>query len=226
MLCGLAALGLAPPAQAQLSGSLALTSDYRLRGVSLTERRPALSLGAAYDHPSGAYAGGSVIVADTGGGDVKRLGDIEYIGIAKHHADGLSWDVGASNTNVKIQVNQRYPVRYNEVYAGVARNDLSLRVSYSPNYLHSGVDTLYADLSGVYRPAENWRLVAHVGLLKRLDGPTAEVPVRHRYDLMLAAVRGFDHGELRLAWIAAYATPHPHPSPGRGGIVVGASVFF
>jgi hypothetical protein len=222
---GLSALCLALPARAQLSGSVGVTSDYRLRGVSLTDRRPALTLGAVYDQASGAYVGGTAILADTPGGGLEVIGHIANLGISRRGPGGTSWDLGVSDTNVDIRLDKSYPIEYNDIYFGVAQKDISARVSYSPNYLHSGASSLYADLSGVYRPAENWRLSGHVGYLRRLSGAD-QVPLRRRVDLLLSATREFEHGELRLAWAAAYAKPHPHPSPGRGGLVVGASLFF
>src|SRR5205809_7860424 len=61
---GLAVLAAAGPAAAQLNASLGVVSDYRLRGVPLTQGRPAVTLDVGYDHSSGAYAGATVIGED------------------------------------------------------------------------------------------------------------------------------------------------------------------
>jgi uncharacterized protein (TIGR02001 family) len=45
-------------AGAQVSGHVALLSDFVFRGESLTEGRPALQAGIGYDHPSGLFVGG------------------------------------------------------------------------------------------------------------------------------------------------------------------------
>jgi uncharacterized protein (TIGR02001 family) len=45
---------------AQVQGDVALLSDYRFRGESLTEGRPALQAGVNYDHSSGLFVGGLV----------------------------------------------------------------------------------------------------------------------------------------------------------------------
>jgi uncharacterized protein (TIGR02001 family) len=47
----------AQSATAQLSGTLSAVSDYRYRGVTFSDRRPAAQAGLAYDDPSGWYAG-------------------------------------------------------------------------------------------------------------------------------------------------------------------------
>jgi hypothetical protein len=46
-------LFLSAPVSAQLSGSIALDSDYRLRGYSLTGDQPAASAQLNYDLPAG-----------------------------------------------------------------------------------------------------------------------------------------------------------------------------
>ncbi len=69
------ALSLARPAHAQFSGAVSLQSDYRYRGISLTERQPVVSLDLAYDHASGAYAGASAIGVNEDG--LRSLGFID-----------------------------------------------------------------------------------------------------------------------------------------------------
>jgi uncharacterized protein (TIGR02001 family) len=48
---------LLPRLQAQLTGNLGLTSDYRFRGVSQTQNAPAVQGGIDYAHSSGLYIG-------------------------------------------------------------------------------------------------------------------------------------------------------------------------
>ena len=44
-------------AQAQVTGNLGLTSDYRFRGVSQSQNAPAVQGGVDYAHSSGFYIG-------------------------------------------------------------------------------------------------------------------------------------------------------------------------
>src|SRR5512134_2379963 len=44
-------------AQAQMAGSATLVSDYRFRGTSFSDERPAAQIALSYDHESGAYIG-------------------------------------------------------------------------------------------------------------------------------------------------------------------------
>jgi uncharacterized protein (TIGR02001 family) len=44
-------------AQAQVSGNLGLTNDYRFRGISQSQNAPAVQGGIDYNHKSGFYIG-------------------------------------------------------------------------------------------------------------------------------------------------------------------------
>ena len=44
-------------AQAQVTGNMSVTSDYRFRGVSQTQNAPAVQGGVDYAHSSGLYVG-------------------------------------------------------------------------------------------------------------------------------------------------------------------------
>src|SRR6478609_1275319 len=57
----LVAAGLAVPATAQVAVEAALQTDYRVRGYSINDEKPAASLSVSYDDPSGTYVGGSLI---------------------------------------------------------------------------------------------------------------------------------------------------------------------
>ncbi|MDB5452097.1 MAG: hypothetical protein JWO33_675 [Caulobacteraceae bacterium] len=216
---------LASPASAQVSASAALVSDYRFRGVSLSNERPSLSLNLAYDHPGGLYGGGSAIVQDSRQGGVRMSGAIGYLGYARRTAGGLSWDVGVSHQDLAVYAAQRYDLRYTEAYVGVARGRLSARLSYSPDYFPGSGDALYASLDGALRPAEDWRLFGHLGLLAPLGGSDLPVRRRERVDLRLGVARQFDRCELSLAWTAAWPGPR-QISQQRSAIVVGAAIFF
>ena len=75
-------------AKAQLSGAVGLTSDYRLRGFSLTDGRGVAIVSANYDHAGGAYAGGALIGHDPPGRAPRLLGYQAYAGIAGRFAGG------------------------------------------------------------------------------------------------------------------------------------------
>jgi uncharacterized protein (TIGR02001 family) len=195
------AVGIAGPARAQLSVTASLDSDYRLRGYSLTQKRPALSANLGYDAASGLYLGASGVAADTAGSGVKALGYIAYGGYARRFGSGRSLDIGLSRTRLNAYEHATHsPLRYTEVYAGASTAHFSLRAQYSPHYIRDGAKALYVDLGAGAQPAEHWRVSAHAGLLRYLDRPRAWPDRTTRYDLRAVVARVFDHGDLHLTW--------------------------
>jgi uncharacterized protein (TIGR02001 family) len=90
--------GFVASAQAQLTGNLGLTSDYRFRGVSQTQNAPAVQGGIDYAHKSGLYIGNwnssvSSEVYTNGSGVESDL----YAGFKKEIFKGISIDIGSYN---------------------------------------------------------------------------------------------------------------------------------
>ena len=90
--------GFVASAQAQLTGNLGLTSDYRFRGVSQTQNAPAVQGGIDYAHKSGFYVGNwnssvSSEVYTNGAGLESDL----YAGFKKEIFKGISIDIGSYN---------------------------------------------------------------------------------------------------------------------------------
>ena len=90
--------GFVASAQAQLTGNLGLTSDYRFRGVSQTQNAPAVQGGIDYAHKSGLYIGNwnssvSSQVYTAGAGLESDL----YAGYKKEIFKGITVDIGSYN---------------------------------------------------------------------------------------------------------------------------------
>jgi hypothetical protein len=140
-------------AAAQVSGSVTLMSDNRFRGISLSDRRPALQGEIAYDHASGLYAGAVASTVRIEGAD-SSLSAEAYTGY--FYPDSASF--GSYN--------------YGEVYVGGALERVYARLHYSDDYFGRDVRTLYAEINGSLDLSDTFGLVAHVGCLERLDqGP-------------------------------------------------------
>jgi uncharacterized protein (TIGR02001 family) len=78
-----------------LSAEVGIVSDYRFRGISLSDRDPALQAGLTLDHSSGAYAAiwGSLIDETPGGAET----EIDFIlGYAAEVAPGLTLDAAGT----------------------------------------------------------------------------------------------------------------------------------
>lgn len=216
------AFGAASAAHAQLSASAGVQSDYRFRGISLSDRSPVATVSVAYDHASGLYAGGALIGEDQDG--IRALGTIEYAGYATRRIHGLSYDIGVNNQNLSEYAGKRYALNYSEAYVGVIGSHLSAHLYYSPNYFRWGISTLYADVEGSMKPAQDWRLFAHLGSTVPV-GPSP-TPRRQRYDLKAGVARQFGSLELQAAVTATSPRPPPLTPQEPAAVVFGATWFF
>ena len=155
------------PALAEISGNVALTTDYRFRGISQTDRNPAVQGGFDWAHDSGFYLG-------TWGSNVDFAGSLEldyYGGYAHDINDSLSFDVGA--------IYYDYPgdggnLEFWEVYGGLSGDlgpvSLSGTVSYSNDYFGESGDAFYYDLGASYELPAEFSLAAHYGYQTIDDG--------------------------------------------------------
>jgi uncharacterized protein (TIGR02001 family) len=124
------AVGIAS-AQAQVTGNLGLTSDYKFRGVSQTQNAPAVQGGIDYNHSSGLYVGNwnSSVSSQvyTGGAGVES--DL-YAGFKKDLGRGITLDVGSYNYFYpRTTGSTSFDTR--EVYAGLGFGPVSAKVSNS-----------------------------------------------------------------------------------------------
>jgi uncharacterized protein (TIGR02001 family) len=215
----------AGPAFAQLTSSLSADSDYLYRGVNLSGGRPVVRLDLAYDHPSGAYGGVSLIgMRDSAYGDIgpKSIGlsSIGYAGYVWQPAQGPSWEAGVSDTHIRNGGDHDY----NEVYGGVITRAFTARLYYAPHYYGSRTRTLYSELSTARRLTASWRAFLHAGMLTPLDGAYR----RERYDVRAGLAVSLSHYEIQAAWsrtnpVAGY--PMHRPADGNA-LVLSASCFF
>ena len=187
-------------AQAQVSASLSLVSEYAVRGLSLSEGRPAAQLRIDYDSPSGWYAGGFLSSASLAYSPT-RAQLIAYAGYARRTASGLSWDAGISRT--AFARDARY--RYDELHAGLGWERGSVRAYYAPDYYGAG-RSAYLEWNGVHPLGERWRLLGHLGVLRRLGGHGGADGTA-RADLRLGLAYDAGSATLQLAWLARQRDP-------------------
>lgn len=191
---------LAIEARAQVTGSVAVVSDYRFRGVSLSDENPALQLGVAYDHTSGLYAGvfaSTVSLAEQTGRNGQLL---SYVGYARRLRSGSTWEVGAAHSTFFSSSAYDYP----ELYCGFTSGNVSGRLYYSPDYFGQGRHGLYAELNGVRPLRERLRLVGHIGVL-HVEGPGEESvsSSRNPFDIRAGIDVNLDTASVQLSWVAS-----------------------
>jgi uncharacterized protein (TIGR02001 family) len=167
-----------PPAPASphtFTGNVSLTSQYVFRGLTQTNRKPAIQGGFDYGHSSGLYAGlwASNVswvddAAETAGADVSSSLEIDiYAGYKGSITSDIGFDVGVLHYN--------YPGSYpdgwvkpntTELYGALSWKWLTFKASYSLSDTF-GVDdakgTQYYDLTAAYPVNDQLTLIGHVG---------------------------------------------------------------
>ena len=120
-------------AQAQVTGNLGLTSDYRFRGISQTQNAPAVQGGIDYAHSSGFYIGNwnssvSSQMYTNGAGVESDL----YAGFKKDIYKGITIDVGTYNyfyprATTSASTGSNYDTY--EAFAGLGYGPVSVKYS-------------------------------------------------------------------------------------------------
>ncbi|CAB5214968.1 Conserved hypothetical protein CHP02001 [uncultured Caudovirales phage] len=161
-------------AQAQVTGNLGLTSDYRFRGISQTQNGPAVQGGIDYAHSSGLYIGNwnssvSSQLYTNGAGVESDL----YAGWKKDIYKGLTVDVGSYNYFYPNATNGSSPnFNTQELFAGLGYGPVAVKFSQSTsNYfgLQNSTGTQYyqADVNQSFAPLsaklKDLSFVAHYG---------------------------------------------------------------
>jgi uncharacterized protein (TIGR02001 family) len=225
----LAALGLSllsTRAIAEVGGSVSVSSDDRFRGQSLSDGHPVVSLDLSYDDVSGFYLAGKA-TADIDQSAPRIVNVQENLGYAWKTASGPVIDVGIVRSDYTEYDRGSEAAHYTEFYAGIVTERWSSRLHYSPDYFRSGVASLYADVDANLRPASDWRLTGHAGLLVQLAGPRPLDSDSVYYDWRVSISRRLGPLDFQLAWSGGgpssdyYGRRHS-----RTAITTGASYVF
>jgi len=184
---------------AQVSGSVALVSDYRFRGVSLSDRGPAVQASLAYDRSDGWYAGAFASTLRFGRTAQAHAQLLTYAGHAWRLRDGLDAEVGV---DYSAFFGGASGYDYPELYAGLASDRVSGRLYYAPRYFDEETPVVYAELNLAQPLSERVRVLAHLGGLRR--GTSAETDrglEQHRLDTRLGLGASLHDFDLQLAWV-------------------------
>lgn len=194
-----------PPAAGQFSGDVAVVSDYRYRGVSMSGNRPAAQAGVSFDARSGLYAGAFASTLDAAFIESNALVQA-YAGFAQRTGEA-AWDAGASMTFFP----QAGDYDYGEAHVGMSWEKWSVALHYAPEYFGRRVRTLYAETNAAW--PQDWTLpwpagvrtslVAHVGVLfARSTGDDLSGSPARRTDAKAGIVFDARRARLELAWVA------------------------
>jgi uncharacterized protein (TIGR02001 family) len=193
-------------AQAQLGASITAVSDYRFRGVSMSDAEPALLLGVVYDARGGSYAGASLTrVALSRGQRYTEL--VGYAGRVVETCFGAGWEIGAVASHFGGDASYDFI----ELYTGLVAERWNTRLYLSPDYFGRGVRTAYAEWNGHWPLGADVRLIGHAGVLGGLGGAAGSDSHRARLDTRLGIGISRGSADLQFAWVAA-SRGGPYPA--------------
>ena len=183
-----------PGACAQLSGSVAVDTDYRVRGVSLSDSKPTLRAALNYDAAGGGYAGLSVARVESIYRD-RYVQMTPYAGYALRIAPQRSLEFGATYSHFAGDSVDDYA----EAYVGLLAEHWNARVFYAPDYFGRKVRTLYAEFNvhTVLNPVA--RLFAHAGVLAPIGGDAAGMAPT-RTDVRVGTGFSLADVDLQFSW--------------------------
>lgn len=138
--------------------SLTLLSDYRYRGASLSDGKPALMGGLVWDATEHWYAGG--VLATTRIAGAPGVQAVSYFGYARELRSGRTWEVGAQY----VAFSGHREDNYREIYAGFSATNWSARLYFQPKALGEYGPSLYAEWDVARAIGERVQWQAHLGL--------------------------------------------------------------
>jgi|SRR5579859_3090540 len=158
-------------AVAQVSGNVALLSDYRYRGESLTDGQPALQAAINYDHTAGLFLGA---LASTARIEpvVSGLSAQLYAGYARSLSERTSLDIGV------VTYLFPHPIHtlgerandYTEAFVGASYDAVNARLYYADDYsFGAGGKAVYLEVNASRPLNERVALIGHLGYLDHLQ---------------------------------------------------------
>ena len=215
-------LALSIPAWAQFGASAAVDSDYRYRGVSLSDGKASARLTLNYDADERWYAGASTTRATLVSNE-SYLQVLGYAGWLAPPIDGRSVEIGVDASHFDSISGYDFA----EAYVGLLADRWSTRLYVAPDYYGRSVPVAYAEIDAHVPLNEHTRLFAHVGSLVPLRSEAGEAG-KARIDVSFGAGLVRVPWDVHLAWVAATrGGPYPAVRDGRrGAVVVGASISF
>ena len=218
-----ACLAMSTAADAQIGALASIYSDYRFRGVSLSDGRPVAILDVSYDLRNGIYAAlsGRAVMAKSDG--PQPLGYAANIGYAFQIHPTLTADIGVVHSAYSHYSGIGMGRSYTEAYAGIIGKLVGVRLSVSPDYLGTPHWTAYGEVNGHLNVSRRTTLEGDIGLLSSAGG-TYHGPARPQFDARVGLSQRAGQLVLHAAVTARNrAYVGSTRSEGRFGIVLGVS---
>lgn len=181
-------------AQAEITGTAAVTSDYKWRGISQSSGDPAIQGSIDYAHDSGFYAGVWASNVDFGDCCDENV-EVDLI-LGFSGGETLTWDVGA--------VYYWYPgaddLDFPEIYAGLGYEWFSAKLWYSNDFGNYDESAFYLEGNGEWELPKNFGLTAHIGYSDG-DGIQAAYGEDSYFDWSVGVSYTLGNFDLGLAWV-------------------------
>ena len=186
-------------AGAQISGSVSLVSDYRTRGVSLSNGHAQPQVHLGYDGRSGWYAGAFASGVDFKGEKTSHMQLLAYAGYASRRPlSGIAWDTGITGSVFPGAAGYDYV----EAYIGLATDKMSGKLHFSPDYFGGRARTLYTEINSARPIWQRLRLLGHAGYLHVFgDAARSGEYAREGADVSLGLGVVMQDWSIQMAWV-------------------------
>lgn len=152
-------------AASNLSWNLAVTSDYVFRGISQTDREPALQGGLDYAFgDSGFYVGVWGSNVDFADGDGPDIEVDSYVGYSADVSESWNMDFSVVHYAYLGEQDVYGSLDYNEFFAKATWNEmLTFTVAYANDYSNLDFSSLYYNVAGTWDVGNDFAVNAGVG---------------------------------------------------------------
>ena len=142
----------------------AVASEYLFRGISQTDDRPAIQLGADYSFSNGIYVGTWASNVHFGEGTDAEVDT--YIGFNKDLSDTVNADLMLTRYNY-VGEPDGVNYAYNELIGKIEFNEqYAVTLGYTNNFLNLDEDSLYVGVAGSWELGRDINLSASAGYTK------------------------------------------------------------
>lgn len=182
-------------AHAEISGTLAVTSDYNWRGVTQSANDPAIQGSLDFAHDSGFYAGAWASTIDFGDDSDADIEVDLYTGFSG--GETVLWDLGL--------VWYTYPssngdaLDFPEVYASLGYKWIEGKISYTSNFGGLSEQALYYEANGNFELPLDLTLGVHAGFSDG-DGIEAAYGQSNYFDWSVGLSYTLWHLDLNLKY--------------------------
>jgi uncharacterized protein (TIGR02001 family) len=181
-------------ARADVSSTIALSSDYDFRGITQSARDPALSASLDWTNESGFYLGAWASNVDFG-----LESDLEVDALGGYRGkinEDTGYDIGAVYYSFWPDDDD---VNFAELYAGLSYKAVSAKVWYSPDFSNLGESAFYLEGNATIPLPSDFGLTLHAGYS---DGDYWDVVNDGGYvDYSIGVTKTIGKFALALKWI-------------------------